>query len=262
MITRLVDGGWVLIRQMDHAAHCAEVARAWRHGVYGAESVTDALLDAAGRHDLGWTEVDREPELDGEGKPRNFTAIDEVRHTEFYSGAVREIAKSNPAAAYLVSLHASGLYSRRYAWAGLKPVDWTKIGPHGHRLLEAERRFRAELASSMPPDELEFESIWRGYMLLETFDYLSLLTCFGLDTTGCSPVPTRPGQWESLAVRRLGPWEVELEPFPFAGDSLEVEVELSRVEPGFDDLAGLRRMYHAAPLERQRTRYVARPSGG
>jgi hypothetical protein len=37
-------------------------------------------------------------------------------------------------------------------------------------------------------------------MLLETFDYLSLLTCFGVESDACGPVP----------------WEVELSPFPFA----------------------------------------------
>ena len=257
MITRQVDGGWVLIRQMDHAAHCGEIARAWRAGAYGADSVSGALLHAAAYHDLGWTEVDRAPELDTEGRPRNFTNIDEKRHTEFYSGAVRAIAETNPSAAYLVSLHASGLYSRRYAWAGLKPVDWTKIGPAGRRLLEGERSFRAALESQMPPEEREFEAVWRGYMLLETFDYLSLLTCFGFDSDGCSPVPTVSGRWEPLRVRRAGPWAVELDPFPFAGGLLELDVETVRVSPGFETEEELRAAFAAARPVRQPTEYRA-----
>jgi Protein of unknown function (DUF3891) len=257
MITRLLDGGWALIRQMDHAEHCGEIARAWRKGPFGAGSVSGALLHAAALHDLGWTDVDRRPELDSDGNPRNFTQIDEARHTKFYSGAVREIAKSNPAAAYLVSLHASGLYSRRYAWAGLKPVDWTKIGPHGTSLLDEERRFRTELSSKIAGDELEFEAAWRSYMLLETFDYLSLLTCFGFDSRGCSPVPTYAWQWESLTVRRLGPWTVELDPFPFAGNLLAVEVDVVRVEAGYETAEELCRRYESAPRRKQRTEYRA-----
>ena len=257
MITRQVDGSWVLIRQIDHATHCGEVARAWRKGPFGDAPISDALLKAAASHDLGWTEVDGRPELDAERNPRNFTNIDEVRHAEFYSGAVREIAKTDPGAAYLVSLHASGLYSRRYAWAGLKPVDWTKIGPHGKQLLEGERHYRSELSSMIADDEVEFESAWRSYMLLETFDYLSLLTCFGLESTGCSPVPTHPGQWEALGVRRLGPWAVELDPFPFTGRSLELEVDAVRIEPGFETVEELRRAYEAAPRYRQATEYRA-----
>jgi hypothetical protein len=229
MIARRESDGWTLVRQMDHAAHCAKLARAWRAGPFGQLSVSPSLEYAAGYHDQGWTEVDKRPEVDADGRPRNFTQIDEARHTEFYSAAVREIARTDPYAAYLVSLHASGLYSRRYGWAGLKPVDWTAIGPRGRALLAGEQRYRTELFTSIAPRDLEFEAAWRNYMLLETFDYLSLLTCFGFDSLSCGPVPTLEGQWEHLSVTRTGPWEVRITPFPFPGDELEVDVDAVRV---------------------------------
>jgi hypothetical protein len=258
VIVREEDGGWTLVRQMDHAAHCAKLARAWRAGPYGEASVGPALEYAAGYHDLGWTEIDKQPEIDADGRPRNFTRIDEVRHTEFYSGAVRTIAKTDPYAAYLVSLHASGLYSRRYAWAGLKPVDWTSIGAHGRALLTGEQRFRTELFNSATPEQLEFEATWRNYMLLETFDFLSLLTCFGVDSQGCGPVPTFEGQWDRLSVRRLGDWEVELTPFPFPGRSLEVEVECVHLHPArFESDDELRDEFSSARPETRRTVYSA-----
>jgi len=258
VIVRRYGDGWMLIRQIDHAAHCGKLSQAWRSGPHGPDSISPAIEHAAGRHDLGWTEIDLHPEIDHEGKPMNFTQIDEVRHTQFYSGAVRTIAATDPFAAYLVSLHASGLYSRRYAWAGLKPVDWTAIGPHGKNLLVGERRFRAELATRLQPEEVEFEIAWRSYMLLETLDYLSLLTCFGFESTGCSPVPTISGQWEQIAVRRLGPFEVELRPFPFPGDRLELDVECRHVaQELFADHAELRSAVAAAPLETRRTVYSA-----
>jgi hypothetical protein len=238
MIARREGDGWTLIRQMDHASHCGELARSWRAGPFGPDSISESLEYAAGYHDLGWTEIDRRPEIDAAGAPSNFTQIDEARHTEFYSAAVRTIALTDPYAAYLVSLHASGLYSRRYGWSGLKPVDWTAIGPHGKSLLEGERHFRVELGASIAPHDLEFEAAWRNYMLLETLDYLSLLTCLGFDSSSCGPVPTFPGRWEQLSVRRLGPFEAELSPFPFAGDRLEVEVEcvhLGQSRYGSDD---------------------------
>jgi hypothetical protein len=226
VIVRREGDGWILIRQMDHATHCGRVARAWREGPFGGPaSVSSALEHAAGYHDLGWTEIDKRVELNADGTPLNFTQIDERRHTEFYSAAVRAIAGTDRYAGYLVSLHATGLYSRRFGWSGLKPVDWTAIGPHGRALLAREMAFRAELAPSIAPQQVEFENAWRDYMLLETFDYLSLLTCFGLASDGCGPVPSIPGQWEHLRVGRISPTEVELSPFPFAGDRLEVPVE-------------------------------------
>ena len=237
MIVRRDGDHWTVIRQMDHATHCGKLARAWREGPFGGHgAVSTSLERAAGFHDLGWTEIDRNVELNADGTPMNFTQIDEKRHTEFYSGAVREIAMDDPYAGYLVSLHASGLYSRRYGWAGLKPVDWTAIGPHGHALLEREKTFRAELSKSLAPEQTEFENAWRDYMLLETFDFLSLLTCFGLQSDGCGPVPTVPGQWENLKVRRLGPYEVEITPFPFAA-LLEVPVEAAPWSPAVPNAA-------------------------
>lgn len=242
MIVRRVEDSWSLIRQVDHAQHAGLISDAWKQGAFGGEQITDSLGIATARHDLGWAEADGEPDIDpSTSAPSNFTQIEEARHTAFYARAVRTIAEDDPGAAYLVSLHASGLYSRRYGWTGLKPVDWVSIGEHGHALLDSERQYRTELASRMPPAAAEFEALWRSYMLLETFDYLSLLTCFGVDSDSCGPVPSEPGQWVTLSVRRLGPWEVALDPFPFPGDELVVPVPGWRL-PGepFSDAAELR----------------------
>ena len=258
MIVKPELEGWMLIRQMDHATHCAGIARAWREGPFGTSAVSSSLEFAAGFHDLGWTEIDKNPEIDADGNPNNFTRIDELRHTEFYSGAVQTIAETDPYAAYLVSLHASGLYSRRYGWAGLKPVDWTAIGPNGKALLQRERQLRTVLTRLIEPDQVEFEVAWRNYMLLETFDYLSLLTCLSFDSTGCGPVPSLEGQWEHIAVTRLGPWEVELDPFPFAGDSLEVAVVSVHLDqPRFASADELREALMSAPPVMHPTVYRA-----
>lgn len=257
MIVRRVEGSWVLIRQIDHAAHAGQLSRAWKAGPFGGEQITDSLQEATTRHDLGWTEADEDPRIDPKtGAPSNFTRIDEGRHTAFYAGAVRTIAESDPGAAYLVSLHASGLYSRRYGWSGLKPVDWLSIGEAGRRLLESERAYRATLSEQLSPAEAEFEVLWRGYMLLETFDFLSLLTCLGVDSEGCGPVPSEPGQWTALDVRRLGPWEVALDPWPFGESSLVVPVPARRLgQEKFSSDEDMRRALAAAEEVTQETVY-------
>jgi Protein of unknown function (DUF3891) len=261
LIARREADGWTLVRQIDHAAHCARLSRAWRAGPFGAASVSPSLEYAAGYHDQGWTEIDKRPEINGEGGPLNFTQIDEARHTEFYSAAVRDIARVDQHAAYLVSLHASGLYSRRYGWSGLKPVDWTAIGPRGRELLAGEKSYRTQLVASIAPRDLEFEAAWRSYMLLETFDYLSLLTCFGFDSSGCGPVPTLEGQWEHLSVTRTGPWEVQLTPFPFPGDELEVEVEAVHIDgTEFSSDEALRAKFDAAAPAKRKTIYRSGPN--
>lgn len=257
MIARREGGGWTLITQIDHSSsHCAELARSWRLGPEGAESVSPSLEYAAGYHDLGWIEADQQPEIDADGAPRNFTQVDEAKHTDFYSRAVRTIAKTDPYAAYLVSLHASGLYNRRYGWSGFKSMDWTAIGPHGRALLAGERALRASLLKELSPAQVEFEAAWRDYMLLETFDYLSLLTCFGLESSACGPVPTVEGQWTQITVRRLGPWDVELSPFPFPGDELVVGVESVHLDRArFSSSDDLRARIESAQKETRQTTY-------
>jgi hypothetical protein len=258
VIVRREADGWTLIRQMDHAAHCGEISRAWRSGPFGDGAVSSSLEYAAGAHDLGWAEVDGLPEIDGEGRPRNFTTFEEARHAAFYSAAVRTIAKTDKHAAYLVSLHATGLYSRRFAWTGFRAMDWKSIGDDGRALLSRERAFRADLQRALDPVDVEFDAAWRAYMLLETFDFLSLLTCFGLESVACGPVPSLPGQFEQLTVTRLGPWEVALDPFPFPGRRLELEVESVHLDAGrFASSEELQAVFKAAHPQRRTTAYLA-----
>ena len=257
MIVRRVSGHWSLIAQIDHARHAAMLSDVWKKGPFGGEDITASLRYETADHDLGWSESDLSPNVDPDtGAPSNFITIDEARHTRFYAQAVRTIANTDATAAYIVSLHASGLYSRRYGWAGLKPVDWYSIGEHGRELLDSEREFRTELLSRMPSSEAEFEATWRSYMLLETFDCLSLLTCFGVDCERCGPVPTAPGEWEMLSVRRDGPWEVRLDPFPFGGSELALAVPCRHLaQERFADSDELRDALAATPESLQETVY-------
>jgi hypothetical protein len=257
MIVKRDGDFWSLISQVDHARHAGAICEAWKRGPCGGDAISESLQCATSDHDLGWTEADLDPEVDRPtGAPSNFTGIDEATHTAFYARAVRTIAQDDPTAAYVVSLHASGLYSRRYGWTGLKAVDWDSIGQHGRSLLDSERDFRTHLASRMHPEEAEFEALWRGYMLLETFDCLSLLTCFGHDCEQCGPVPTVPGKWAMLSVRRDGPWEIALDPYPFAVSELVVEVPCWRIRhERFADSSELREMLAATPRSMQATVY-------
>src|SRR4029077_19910486 len=139
-------------------------------------------------------------------------------------------------------------------------VDGMASGQGGRALLAGEKSYRTELFASIAPGDLEFESAWRAYMLLETFDYLSLLTCFGFESEGCGPVPTLQGQWEHLSVTRTSPWEVRLTPFPFPGDELEVDVEIVHIDgTEFDSEEALRARFDAAVPDKRPTIY---PSGG
>lgn len=60
-----------------------------------------------------------------------------------------------------------------------------------------------------------------------------------------------------LMVTRTGPWEVRLDPFPFAGEELRVDVTCVRLPvERFGSDAELRSTYRDAARERQTTAYL------
>ena len=69
-------------------------------------------------------------------------------------------------------------------------------------------------------------------------------------------MPTLEGQWEQLAIRRLGPWSVELDPFPFAGEGLELEIECVHIErPRFGSTEELQALFESSPRDSRTTMY-------
>jgi hypothetical protein len=263
VIVRELDGRWIVIEQAEHARHAGAIAEAWDRG--GLGPLPASLITAARLHDIGWAEWDREPALDPmTGGPANFTSVRDDRHSGFYARGIRSVAREEAYAGYLVSLHASGIYSGRYGWRGLEPIAWDSIGEAGRRFLADQRSYRTELleeAMREHPDLVEFDAAWSCYMLLQTVDYLSLLCCLGLEAKGCGPVPL--GQtWGQIAIRRTSPWGVALKPFPFQGEVLELEVA-SRSLPlrRYAGEVEMRSALAAAPVEMRPTRYERLPQG-
>lgn len=222
MIARELDGGWVVIEQAEHARHAGHLAEAWT----ASPTPLDAgLLTATRLHDIGWRAPDATPRISPRTRgPLNFTEVRDDSHADFYADGIAGVAREDAYAGYLVSLHATGIYAGRFAWEGLRPIAWDSLGPRGRRFLDEQAEFRRHLAERISAADLEFQRVWRDYMLLQVFDYLSLLCCLGLDSVGCAPVPAGAHDWGRLHVERLSPWSVVLDPFPFNGDRLELPV--------------------------------------
>ena len=265
MIVRELDDRWVLIEQAEHARQAGRLAEAWAAGPLSASLVTATRL-----HDIGWTTQDAAPRISPvTGGPLNFTEVRDDRHADFYAAGICEVAEADPYAGYLVSLHATGIYAGRFGWNGLRSIAWDALWPRGWRFLDEQEAVRRTLAgriAAVAPGSgagLEFERVWRDYMLLQTFDYLSLLCCLGLESAGCGPVPAAPHAWGRLHVTRLGPWAVALAPFPFAGERLELPVTCRRLEARrFRDDADLGRALVAAQPFAQPLAYVRAAPGG
>ena len=259
MVVRELDGRWTLIRQFDHAGHAGALASAWSQGPFGP--LHPGLIEAARLHDIGWRAWDERPAVDPDtGGPANFPKIADTHHSGFYEAGIREVAAHDPYAGYLVSLHATGIYSGRFGWSGLEQVAWPSIGEAGRRFLADQIAYRRGLLGSVQeryPEVTEFATSWNDYMLLQTLDYLSLQVCLGVASEGCAPVPLG-AQPSRLSVRRLSPWEVELDPFPFPGRRLEVPVPYRTLSGRFEGQDDLAAALAGADEHTATTAYVAR----
>jgi hypothetical protein len=255
MIVRQLEDEWIVIEQAEHARHAGQLAEAWAAGHLAGGALSPGLITATQLHDIGWTEPDSLPRVDPDtGGPLHFTKVRDDRHADFYTAGIRRVAEADAYAGYLVSLHATGIYSGRFGWNGLRSIAWDSVGERGKRLLDDQAAFRSQLAVRVAEQRsgvLEFERVCRDYMLLQTFDYLSLFVCAGLESTGCGPVPEGSHGWRDLRLTRTGTFGAAVDPFPFPGARIELEVACRRLPAGrFSGDAELRQSLATTPASR------------
>jgi hypothetical protein len=146
-----------------------------------------------------------------------------------YTRAIDDARRRDPRAGLLVSMHGQGLYEGR---RGLDPGPVTPRSerpPEVRAFLAAQDRLQAELREEIGGGaELE-RWAWDAYRLLQTWDTLSLyLTWRGLAAgreTTLPRAPRGPGDGGAdLRLQAAGPWTAACDPWPFAGDRVDLPV--------------------------------------
>lgn len=165
MIVRRLDADLLLVAQDDHAALAGRIMAAWRAGGLPGHERRDRVLEATGRHDLGWRPVDSAPSIDPEsGTPYEFlNAPREVRQG-VWSRALAVLAPQDPYVAALVAHHATAVYRRFTSTSG-----WEAFFP------ELTRR-RDDLLSTAG---LSVDLLLEDYTFVGMGDLWSLVFCNG-----------------------------------------------------------------------------------
>lgn len=245
MIVTTLPEGEVLVRQVDHQEQCALMAGGWGNAAFRRPSAHDALVAAAGCHDEGWREWEAAPQVGPDGRPVDFPDIDRGEHVELYSAGIEAACRLGDRVGLLVSMHGAGLYRNRL---GLdSPVQARAHRPQEvARFLEQEdvrqARLRARLGDGAPLERWA----WAAYRLLQAWDLLSLALVWGR-LAGRDVVLRRVPRDEEdtegvdLTVRPAGRWRATIDPWPFAGDRLDLPVRARIIPPapyaGAADLA-------------------------
>jgi hypothetical protein len=219
MIIRRVDTDLLLIAQDDHAALAGRIMAAWRAGGLPEHERRARVLEATGRHDLGWQSVDAAPSIDPEsGAPYEFVNAPLEIRQGVWSRALAVLAPEDPYVAALVAHHATAVYRRFTTTSG-----WRAFFP------ELTRRRDDLLATA----GVSVDTLLKDYTFVGMGDLWSLVFCNGWrelrEREGYRAVlhETTPREHADACVVHGG-W-LEITPDPFDGAPVPLSVPAWRV---------------------------------
>ena len=260
IVTRRPEG-LSLVTQVEHGRIAGELASQWGNADFAPPSPRDPVVLAATRHDEGWRTRDARPLFNEvQRRPLHFLEIDPDDHVRLYREGVERVRLGDAYAGLLVGMHWTGLYRGRWSVPGAR--GRLARGDHDEALLDevvhAEEvrwvQARAEAWTQAEPRARFETTLWHHYELLQLWDLLSLFLCvmpqeadpdteprpwgpqLSSLTHVATPVtlpPVRRSPFDAapvtITVRVAGRGRAELTPWPFAGDSFQVDVEHSPV---------------------------------
>jgi hypothetical protein len=229
----------IAIGQASHAWISGQLARAWGNARFAAPDPYEEVCLAAEQHDVGMAEWDLRPSLNPRtGLPYSFLEVPLQTHLALWTAAPAKLLTQSRYAALLVSMHGTALNERR---------DLAKLRRQERELvvsfIEAQRDRESRLAAQLDVDALELA---RNQRLVWTWDSLSLAVCLRWPTLALHDVPDGRGYVE-MTLTSLTEERFALEPWPFAGERVEVHCEGRLLDSTFESEDDLHRALDTAP---------------
>ncbi|MFN0068506.1 MAG: DUF3891 family protein [Limisphaerales bacterium] len=262
MLRHETPAGWILIRHPDHAALAGEFAAAWGNGRFRPPVPRADVLEGIVRHDDGWAVRDAAPCVTRAGRPAAFgtdlvgkyTAFEEIDLPDYLrvrGEALELVARDNPYAAILISMHTANLLTAHADRSTIRPDQLSRLDVFvaAQQRRQLELRAAAVAAGRFTYEELGWARLTEHFQLLQACDNLSLLAC--VDHPGPAtllhPLPLLDGGASQVRVTRTDARTFRLEPWPFGEARLEFQVSGQPVAGHFfrDDEA-LRAVFRAA----------------
>ena len=239
------ETGWWLIRHPDHAELAGGFAAAWGNAAFRRPEPRARVLHGIARHDDGWAARDAHPTITRQGKPSAFStelvgkysAFEEIDIADYLAvrdRAVRIIAKDDPYAGLLISMHTYNLLTEH--------ADRSTITPDGLALLDAfldglrnyqdELRFAIAADLSIGSEAKSEKTILEHFRLLQACDNLSLLACVAYSSPAhlLHPLPQNDGSTSEVKVLPVAQRHFRLEPWPFEPERVQLCFPARHVE--------------------------------
>ncbi len=248
MLIRRDDGGVLAIGQLSHSWVSGQLARAWGNARFGGVQPREDVALGAEQHDIGWALFDLEPRFNPQtGLPCSFLELTAGDHLRIWRDAPDHLLSQSLHAALVVSMHGSSLSELRLRLA--PEEDAEELRAH----IAQEQARQAQLRAKLGVSESDAE---RTRRLMWTWDGLSLALCNGWSPFTLKDVPTVDGVAD-LELRASdgshAPGEPSLftvDPWPFAGERVELRCEARRLQPAYEDEAAMRGDMAAAEVLR------------
>jgi hypothetical protein len=245
MLRMETEAGWWLITHPDHARLAGEFAAAWGNEKFQKPKPRVRVLKGIARHDDGWTTRDAHPTITREGKPSAFSvelvgkysAFEEIDLEEYLGvreRAVSIIAKEDPYAALLISMHTYSLLTEHADRTTIAAQDLPILDRflENQRVVQGNLRAAISADGTLTPDQKTHTAILEHFRLLQACDNLSLLSCvaFSRPADLLHPLPLNDGGTSRVEVISLAPRHFRLRPWPFAEPELTFHFPARYVE--------------------------------
>jgi hypothetical protein len=237
MLRSKAKGGWWLVTHPDHAHLAGELATYWGNDSFASPEPREHVLRGIYCHDDGWRTRDAQPVITKQGKPAAFSIelvgkysafedIDLRAYLAVRREAVQLMAKLDPYAAILISMHTHNLLSERADRRTIREDELPLLDAFLEEQISLQTALRNQLiaANELPPAHLERSTIHRHFQLLQACDNLSLLSCVDFDghATLLHPFTTTDGATTEIKVQRIAERTFRLSPHPFAHPRISI----------------------------------------
>jgi hypothetical protein len=250
MVQNALPGNAHFVSTMaEHNDLCGQFVRAFGNDVFEAPSPRNEMIYVVSHHDYGWNDWDAAPALDPRSRlPAGLaqTPPEVTIDSNTKSPEINE--RHHPYCGLLASMHSWGLFNARYGFSEfrVRPGGSTSVPiPKGREdeantFLDGERarqdRLRAALAANPDTRALVEEAhLFKCYKQLQFFDTLALYFNLRHESERgvevFTHVPKSETEDADVTVTPVGGGTYTVDPFPFAGDRLEVRSAGRYVKP-------------------------------
>ena len=232
MIRAETDTDWLLVTHPDHAFLAGQLADAWGNLNFATPELFEPIRYAVYHHDDGWLPRDTAPHLTPGGKPEGFTSelvgaysafeeIDLPAYLAVRERATAEVAKTDPIAAVIVSMHTVNLLTEQADLSSIRSIHRSAHADFIDRQITWQN-------TTIASHRIDPSLMQRGFEFLQCCDNLSLIACSGYAES--RPLrhaqPDRQGHPQIINCRPASDLEWTLSPWPFC--KAEISFSLPR----------------------------------